>query len=71
MTEIDVRATPQAVTPDWLTAVLRRAGVLRSARVTDFTWMAVGAGMLGDSIRFDLRYDRDEGAPASVVGKFA
>jgi hypothetical protein len=71
MTELDVRATPQAVTPDWLTAVLRRASILRSARVTDFTWVAVGAGMLGDSIRFDLRYDRDEGAPASVVGKFA
>lgn len=66
-----IPATPQAVTADWLTTVLRRAGVLRTARVTDFTWVAVGAGMLGDSIRFDLRYDRDEGAPASVVGKFA
>ena len=68
---MDIRATPQAVTADWLTAVLRHAGILRSARVTDFTWVAVGAGMLGDSIRFDLRYDRDEDAPASVVGKFA
>jgi hypothetical protein len=71
MTDLEVRATPDAVTPAWMTAVLRRAGLLRSARITDFTWAAVGAGMLGDSIRFQLRYDRDEGAPASVVGKFA
>lgn len=65
-----LRATPEAVDPAWMTDVLRHAGALQSARVTDLTWKSVGAGMLGDSIRFDLRYDRDEGAPASVVGKF-
>ena len=67
----DLRSTAETVDPAWLTDVLRRSGALQSARVTDLTWKNVGAGMLGDSIRFDLRYDRDEeGAPASVVGKF-
>ncbi len=66
----DLRASAEAVDPAWLTEVLRRAGTLKSARVTDLSWKNVGAGMLGDSIRFELRYDRDEGAPASVVGKF-
>ena len=63
---------PAAVDADWLTARLRTAGVLREARVAAITACdAVGVGMLGDSIRFTVDYDRDEGAPASFVGKFA
>ena len=66
----DIRSTPDLIDAAWLTDVLRRAGVIRSARVTDLSWAVVGAGMLGDSVRFSLTYDRDEGAPASLVGKF-
>ena len=62
---------PAAVDAAWLTERLRAAGVLREARVTSVSSAAVGVGMLGDSIRYDLAYDRDEGAPASFVGKFA
>lgn len=63
---------PAAVDAGWLTARLRTAGVIRDARVTEVTSrVAVGVGMLGDSIRFTVDYDRDEGAPASFVGKFA
>lgn len=63
---------PAAVGPEWLTERLRAAGVLREARVTAVTERrSVGAGMLGDSIRFAVAYDRDEAAPASFVGKFA
>ena len=62
---------PAAVDGDWLTARLRAAGVVRDARVTNVAGTPVGVGMLGDSIRFDVGYDRDEGAPASFVGKFA
>lgn len=63
---------PEAVDAEWLTDRLRAAGVLREARVVEVTARdAVGAGMLGESIRFTVRYDRDEGAPASFVGKFA
>lgn len=68
----DLALTQESVDEAWLTAVLRRGGAIRAASVTAFTSQAVGVGMLGDSIRFDLTYDRPEaGAPASVVGKFA
>ena len=45
--------------------------MLRDARVTDVTSAAVGVGMLGDSIRYAVTYDTEEGAPTSFVGKFA
>jgi hypothetical protein len=60
-----------AVDAEWLTHRLRAGGVIRDARVTEVESRAVGVGMLGDSIRFAVRYDRDEGAPTSFVGKFA
>ena len=62
---------PAAVDAAWLTAKLRAAGVIRDAAVTSVESAAVGVGMLGDSIRFAVTYDRDEGAPGSFVGKFA
>lgn len=55
----------------WLTRRLRDAGVLREARVTTVSATPVGVGMLGDSIRYVVEYDCDEGAPGSFVGKFA
>ena len=60
-----------AVDAAWLTTRLRDAGVLRVARVTAVEATPVGVGMLGDSIRFVVTYDQDEGAPGSFVGKFA
>lgn len=65
-----------AVDAAWLTQRLRDAGVIREARVIDVESRAVGVGMLGDSIRFSVTYDRDEqlvegGTPTSFVGKFA
>lgn len=60
-----------AVDAAWLTRRLRSAGVIREAAVRDVAATPVGVGMLGDSIRFEVGYDRDEGAPASFVGKFA
>lgn len=56
----------------WLTEVLRENGAIRDAHVIGFSAQEVGVGMLGESVRFDLTYDRPEdGAPASIVGKFA
>ncbi|UVO51733.1 ecdysteroid 22-kinase family protein [Sphingomonas sp. SUN019] len=60
-----------AVDTAWLTQRLRTASVIRDARVTSVESKAVGVGMLGDSIRFAVTYDMDEGAPESFVGKFA
>ncbi len=65
----DLEAT--AVDAAWLTKRLRGAGVLRDASVTTVSATPLGVGMLGDSIRFEVTYDGDEGAPASFVGKFA
>lgn len=62
---------PRAVDAAWLTQRLRTAGVIRDARVVSVDGKAVGVGMLGDSIRFTVTYDIDEGAPPSFVGKFA
>ncbi|OWK28575.1 phosphotransferase [Sphingomonas mucosissima] len=60
-----------AVDAAWLTTRLRGAGVLREASVTSVEATPVGVGMLGDSIRFVVKYDGDERAPGSFVGKFA
>lgn len=60
---------PAAVTPDWLTRVLVKAG--HDVRVGDFAAKRVGTGQVGESVRFTLTYDGDaKGAPATVVGKF-
>jgi hypothetical protein len=62
---------PARIDPAWMTHALRAAGVIAEARVTDVARTPVGNGLVGDSFRFALSYDRDEpGAPQSVVGKF-
>ena len=62
---------PARIDPAWMTRALRAAGMIADARVTDVARTPVGNGLVGDSFRFALAYDRDEpGAPTSVVGKF-
>ena len=71
MDKLDLARRPEAVDADWLTTALRQAGVLGEARVSAVKSREVGAGMIGDSYRFELTYDGPApGAPASVVGKF-
>ena len=60
------------VTPDWLTGVLRAAGVLgEGARVTSVGSEPIGTGQMADTTRFSLTLDEPGAGPASVVGKFA
>src|SRR3982074_3063828 len=61
------------VTVEWLTGVLRAAGVITDASVRSFETTPVGTGQMADSVRFRLAYDTGEalGAPASVVVKLA
>lgn len=60
---------PSAITPDWLGAVLRKAG--HDVRVAAFDAKRVGTGQVGESVRFTLAFAGDaRGAPATVVGKF-
>lgn len=62
---------PARIDPQWMTEALRRAGVVKTATVTDIAMKGVGNGLVGDSFRFTLTWDQDEpGAPATVVGKF-
>ena len=62
---------PARIDADWMTRALRQAGVIAAARVETVAAKPVGNGLVGDSFRFELAYDRAEpGAPASVVGKF-
>ncbi len=62
---------PARIDAEYMTTALRRAGVIRDARVTDVSAKGVGNGLVGDSFRFSLAYDAIEpGAPATVVGKF-
>src|SRR3546814_12006327 len=69
MTYIKLITDPAAVTPEWLTEVLRASGALTSGRVEAVSPELFGAGMVGDNARFHLSYDGGEG-PATVVGTF-
>ena len=64
-------SNPDAVDAAWLTDVLRHSGAVAEARVIGAVPTRVGDGMLGESVRFDLTYDRPaDDAPTSVVAKF-
>lgn len=66
-----IAAHPDQVDAAWLTKALRAAGVIEDATVATAIARPVGNGLVGDSFRYALTYDRDApGAPASVVGKF-
>ncbi|MEE8345734.1 MAG: hypothetical protein V3S20_00155, partial [Dehalococcoidia bacterium] len=55
----------------WFTEVLRYAGVLGDAVVTQVERQRIGTGQIGQNVAFSLTYDRPApDAPVSVVGKF-
>lgn len=62
---------PEALSADWLTSVLHDSGHAAGSRVIGITHEPVGAGLMGDCIRFSLEYDHDGGGPSALVGKFA
>ena len=65
----EIVTDPAAVTPAWLTDVLRRAGY--DVTVRSVTSEPVGTGQMAHNERFTLEYESDaRDAPASVVGKF-
>ena len=61
---------PDSLTPDWLTARLRAAGLLPRGSVTALRWEPIGTGQVGDSVRFHLAYDPPGAGPATLAGKF-
>ncbi len=70
MTGIELVSDPAAISPEWLTMVLSAAGALHTGRVSDVSYVEVGTGQVGDSIRFTLTYADGGDGPATVVGKF-
>lgn len=68
---IPIADTPAALTPEWLTAVLRASGRLGSAAVTRADLTPVGTGQMCDSVRVTLHYggDAPAAAPATVIAK--
>jgi hypothetical protein len=62
------------VTAGWLTDVLRNSGTIKDASVSGFDGknLGEGYGLMGEVVRLNLEYDQPEdGAPRSVIGKFA
>jgi Ecdysteroid kinase-like family len=62
---------PRQVTAAALTDILRRAHRIRDAKVEAVSPTRIGNGMVADSFRFSVVYDREEeAAPRTLVGKF-
>lgn len=58
-----------AVTPEWMTAVLRKAG--HEVTVAALTGKRAGTGQVGESVRFTLDYKGDAGgAPRTAEGGY-
>jgi hypothetical protein len=65
-------SSPQEITPVWLTAALREAGLLGDGRVVEAPWSMIGTGKMANNARFQLRYEGDPGsAPSSLVAKIS
>jgi hypothetical protein len=72
MTSISIPASMDEITPEWLTAALRKSGHLRAARVIEAPRQRIGegVGILGELARITLVYDREEaGAPKTLIAK--
>jgi len=61
--------SPDALTPEWLTAALASSGTLQGASVVDASSSPLGTGQMSDSLRVTLAYDRPTDAPATLVAK--
>lgn len=73
MLQPPIPATPDELSPEWLTAALREAGMLSKASVTNLSTAIIGQefGFTGIVARVTPGYDRVEpDAPASIVAKF-
>ncbi len=67
--DIPLVASPEEVTPKWLTSVLRGNDV--DADVSSFEYERIGTGQVGMNIRFTLQYSSaGDDAPPTIVGKY-
>jgi hypothetical protein len=66
---LTIADTPEALTPEWLTAALTASGSLTGARVVAAEQRPLGTGQMCDSVRIQLTYDEPGAGPASLVAK--
>lgn len=68
---LGVRSDPETLETEWLARVLDESGVSAGATLlaSEFTGY-VGTGQTGCNGRFALTWDRPEGRPSTVMGKF-
>ena len=66
---IDLISTPELITPQWLTEVLRANGSLPAGSVSGVEWEMIGTGKMGDNVRLVLTYDGEYNAPETLVAK--
>ena len=67
--DLPIASTPDALTPQWLTAALGRDVDLGDTVVTDVRMAPVGTGQMCDSIRLTLTFSAAVDAPSTVVAK--
>jgi hypothetical protein len=60
----------RAITPPWLTDVLREAGASTAGPVSEVVLEPVGGGLMSRSVRARLSYEPPAAGPASVLVKF-
>lgn len=63
---MSVPASPDQVSPEWLTSKLNARGL--SGTVKEISWQSIGAGQVGENARFTVSGDGD--VPSTLVGKF-
>lgn len=66
---IDIAETPEALTPEWVTAALAAGGRLGDATVSDVSLEPLGTGQMSDSLRLRLAYAGKSDGPATLVAK--
>jgi hypothetical protein len=60
------------LTAEWLTALLKKQGLVASETVTDINYRTIGTGKLGSNVVFTITYSSHAvNAPTSLVGKFS
>ena len=68
-TGLPIADTPGALTPEWLTAVLRAQGSIENSSVVGVDTRPLGTGQMCDSYRVGLTYDTGTGGPRSLIAK--
>ncbi len=68
---LTIPASPDAITPEWLTAALRQSGALADATVDALEWTLLARGRLSRIVRIRPDFAPDGSAgPRSIIGKF-